>query len=256
MVMLVTAEMLWQILAEFRLNLVMARRYWFNHVSSFVIDVLFFYALVVSVERLGVATGPNLAALLLTYMAFQVIAEISMFFAFNLSDGAKTGVLEHLALARGGLLRQILFRALGDTAYMLFRQVFVLLLLALGLGVGLRATPWLPLGLLPLVLASMGFGLAIGALALYFKEITAFFSILRFLLLPYVLSMLRFEPCMVHLPFAPGVQLLRLGLTGEPLPLDLMGLALLQGLLFLALGFGALAWVYRLVRHKGILGRY
>ena len=74
--------------------------------------------------------------------------------------------------------------------------------------------------------------------------------------MPYFFYLVRFEPWMGHLPFAPGVHLLRLSLSGAEAPWDLLGLALFQGVLLFALGLWAMAYMYRLVRRRGILGRF
>lgn len=124
------------------------------------------------------------------------------------------------------------------------------------LGVRLTPAPWWPLGLLPLYLAALGFGLLMGATALYFKQVDAFFTIVQFLFLPYFFYLVRFEPWMTPLPFAPGAYLLRLAFTGEEVSPGLLLLALVQALLFLGVGLLAMAWVYAAVRRRGLLGRY
>ncbi|WP_460409502.1 ABC transporter, partial [Thermus antranikianii] len=169
---------------------------------------------------------------------------------------AQLGTLEHMALARGGLLRQLLLRALVQSLFGVLWSLLVLLPLALAFGVTLGPLARWPLGFLPLFLAALGFGLLMGATALYFKQVDEFFTIVQFLFLPYFFYLVRFEPWMAHLPFAPGVHLLRLSLSGAEAPWGLLGLALFQGLLLFALGLWAMAYMYRLVRRRGILGRF
>lgn len=135
-------------------------------------------------------------------------------------------------------------------------NLLTLLPLVLLLGVRLTPASWWPLGLLPLYLAALGFALGMGALALQFKRVEGFFTIVQFLFLPYFFSLVRFEPWMTHLPFAPGAYLLRLAFTGEEVSPGLLLLALVQALLFLGAGLFAMAWVYAAVRRRGLLGRY
>jgi ABC-2 type transport system permease protein len=107
-----------------------------------------------------------------------------------------------------------------------------------------------------LYLAALGFALGMGALALHFKRVEGFFTIVQFLFLPYFFSLVRFAPWMTPLPFAPGTQLLKLALTGEGAFPGLLLLAFVQALLFLGAGLFAMAWVYAAVRRRGLLGRY
>ncbi|GGN02601.1 hypothetical protein GCM10007092_16120 [Thermus composti] len=75
-------------------------------------------------------------------------------------------------------------------------------------------------------------------------------------MLPYFLSLSHWQPSMAYLPFAPGAHLVRLGLTGGAFDREVFLLALLQGVLLFAVGLWAMAAMYRLVRRKGILGRF
>ena len=250
--------MLWPLWSEFLLSWARTRRYWFNTLANLGGSLLYFYAILLGFSRLTPEEGRFLdpGPLLLVFTAFNLTLFTFQSIAYTVQGEAQLGTLEHMALARGGLLRQLLLRALVQSLSGVLWSLLVLLPLALAFGVALGPLARWPLGFLPLFLAALGFGLLMGATALYFKQVDEFFTIVQFLFLPYFFYLVRFEPWMGHLPFTPGVHLLRLSLSGAEAPWDLLGLALFQGVLLFALGLWAMAYMYRLVRRRGILGRF
>ena len=250
----------WQLWSELLLEWQLTRRYWFDTLAGLFATVIFFYSMVLGLENLtpeGLASlGLDVGPLLLVFVAFNLVVATFQYVAYNVQSEAALGTLEHLGLARGGLLWQLLLRSFVRGLTGLTTGLLVLFPLALLLKVKLAPAPWWPLGLLPLYLAALGFALGMGALALYFKRVDGFFTIVQFIFLPYFFSLVRFEPWMVPLPFAPGAYLLRLAFTGEEVSPGLLLLALVQAILFLGAGFLAIAWVYAGVRRKGLLGRY
>ncbi len=249
---------LWPLWSEFLLSWARTRRYWFNTLANLGGSLLYFYAILLGFSRLTPEEARFLdpGPLLLVFTAFNLTLFTFQSIAYTVQGEAQLGTLEHMALARGGLLRQLLLRALVQSLFGVLWSLLVLLPLALAFGVALGPLARWPLGFLPLFLAALGFGLLMGATALYFKQVDEFFTIVQFLFLPYFFYLVRFEPWMAHLPFAPGVHLLRLSLSGAEVPWGLLGLALFQGLLLFALGLWAMAYMYRLVRRRGILGRF
>ena len=250
--------MLWPLWSEFLLSWARTRRYWFNTLANLGGSLLYFYAILLGFSRLTPEEARFLdpGPLLLVFTAFNLTLFTFQSIAYTVQGEAQLGTLEHMALARGGLLRQLLLRALVQSLFGVLWSLLVLLPLALAFGVTLGPLARWPLGFLPLFLAALGFGLLMGATALYFKQVDEFFTIVQFLFLPYFFYLVRFEPWMAHLPFAPGVHLLRLSLSEAEAPWGLLGLALFQGLLLFALGLWAMAYMYRLVRRRGILGRF
>jgi ABC-2 type transport system permease protein len=104
-----------------------------------------------------------------------------------LRNDALQGTLEHLALARGGLLSQLFVRLAVQGAYIILQSLLVLLILVALTKVSLEITPWWPLGVGVVLLAAVGLSLLMGALGLYFKEIDNVFTLIQFILIPYFL---------------------------------------------------------------------
>ncbi len=248
--------MLNQLRAEVNLALASLRLYWVNNLVGLFVDVVYFYAILVAVRAVVQDALPNTSSLVLIYTALQLFLGFYVTIAFILREDAVQGTLEHLALARGGLVRQVLLRAGILGTLVLIQTSVILIILLLLTGQRLTFAPWWPLGLLPLVIAALGLALAMGALALYFRQISSFYTLVQFLLIPYFLSFTQWQPYMVYLPLAPTAHAMRLSLSGQPVPLDVYLGAFLQGVLLLLLGSFLLLRMYALVRRRGLLGRY
>jgi len=246
-----------QLKAEVILTIQVLRRYWFSNLVGFFVDLVYFYAILVAVRSLVPGENlPGTPSLILMYTVLQLTLGFYTSFYRFLRNDALQGTLEHLALARGGLLSQLFVRLAVQGAYIILQSLLVLLILVALTKVSLEITPWWPLGVGVVLLAAVGLSLLMGALGLYFKEIDNVFTLIQFILIPYFLSFIQWQPYMAYLPFAPGAHLVRLGLTGGDFDRGIFLLALFQGLFLFAAGLLAMVYMYRMVRRWGILGRF
>jgi ABC-2 type transport system permease protein len=246
-----------QLKAEVILTIQVLRRYWFSNLVGFFVDLVYFYAIFVAVRSLVPGENlPGTPSLILMYTVLHLTLGFYTSFYRFLRNDALQGTLEHLALARGGLLSQLFVRLAVQGAYIILQSLLVLLILVALTKVSLEITPWWPLGVGVVLLAAVGLSLLMGALGLYFKEIDNVFTLIQFILIPYFLSFIQWQPYMAYLPFAPGAHLVRLGLTGGDFDRGIFLLALFQGLFLFAAGLLAMAYMYRMVRRWGILGRF
>jgi len=246
-----------QLKAEVIFTIQVLRRYWFSNLVGFFVDLVYFYAIFVAVRSLVPGENlPGTPSLILMYTVLQLTLGFYTSFYRFLRNDALQGTLEHLALARGGLLSQLFVRLAVQGAYIILQSLLVLLILVALTKVTLEITPWWPLGVGVVLLAAVGISLLMGALGLYFKEIDSVFTLIQFILIPYFLSFIQWQPYMAYLPFAPGAHLVRLGLTGGDFDRGIFLLALFQGLFLFAAGLLAMVYMYRMVRRWGILGRF
>lgn len=246
-----------QLKAEVILTIQVLRRYWFSNLVGFFVDLVYFYAIFVAVRSLVPGENlPGTPSLILMYTVLHLTLGFYTSFYRFLRNDALQGTLEHLALARGGLLSQLFVRLAVQGAYIILQSLLVLLILVALTKVTLEITPWWPLGVGVVLLAAVGLSLLMGALGLYFKEIDNVFTLIQFILIPYFLSFIQWQPYMAYLPFAPGAHLVRLGLTGGDFDRGIFLLALFQGLFLFAVGLLAMVYMYRMVRRWGILGRF
>ena len=246
-----------QLKAEVILTIQVLRRYWFDNLVGFFVDLVYFYAIFVAVRSLVPGENlPGTPSLILMYTVLHLTLGFYTSFYRFLRNDALQGTLEHLALARGGLLSQLFVRLAVQGAYIILQSLLVLLILVALTKVTLEITPWWPLGVGVVLLAAVGLSLLMGALGLYFKQIDTVFTLIQFILIPYFLSFVQWQPYMAYLPFAPGAHLVRLGLTGGDFDRGIFLLALFQGLFLFAAGLLAMVYMYRMVRRWGILGRF
>jgi ABC-2 type transport system permease protein len=246
-----------QLKAEAILTIQVLRRYWFDNLVGFFVDLVYFYAIFVAVRSLVPGENlPGTPSLILMYTVLHLTLGFYTSFYRFLRNDALQGTLEHLALARGGLLSQLFVRLAVQGAYIILQSLLVLLVLVALTKVTLEITPWWPLGVGVVLLAAVGLSLLMGALGLYFKQIDTVFTLIQFILIPYFLSFIQWQPYMAYLPFAPGAHLVRLGLTGGDFDRGIFLLALFQGLFLFAAGLLAMVYMYRMVRRWGILGRF
>jgi|GEM_PF-143454 len=246
-----------QLQAEFIFTAQILRRYWFNNLVGTFVDLVYFYAILVAVRNLVPGENlPGTSSLVLIYAVLQLTLGFYVSVYHFIRTDALQGTLEHMALARGGLLYQLFMRLLAHGTVILGQTLLVLLILLALTGVTLKVTSWWPLGVGAVLLAAIGISLLMGALTLYFREINSLFTLIQFTLIPYFLSFIQWQPYMAYLPFAPGAHLVRLGLTGGEFDREIFLLALLQGLLLFGAGLWAMVSMYRLVRRRGVLGRF
>jgi hypothetical protein len=204
-----------QLKAEVTFTIQVLRRYWFDNLVGFFVDLVYFYAIFVAVRSLVPGENlPGTPSLILMYTVLHLTLGFYTSFYRFLRNDALQGTLEHLALARGGLLSQLFVRLAVQGAYIILQSLLVLLILVALTKVSLEITPWWPLGVGVVLLAAVGLSLLMGALGLYFKQIDTVFTLIPFILIPYFLSFIQWQPYMAYLPFAPGAHLVRLGLTG------------------------------------------
>lgn len=250
------AVVLRQLLTEATLLGAKVRLYWMDHLLGLFVDFIYFYAILVGIRVAVPGAEIRLDAVLLMYGVMQLVLGLLLLMPQDLMGEALRGTLEHLALARGGLLRLLFLRAGVNMLFILVRTTFLFAVLLLVTGVQLQPNPWWALCLPPLLLAGLGLALFLGGLTLIFRQVGNAVSFLQFLLIPYFLSLANWQPYMAYLPIAPAAQAANLALTRKTLDQGLLLLGLVQGVLLFLLGFFLLLWIYTLVRRRGIFGRF
>ena len=114
------------------------------------VGVLFFYAILIGLKSVTKTSLPDidLGSLLALYGVFQFTGALWRTFASNILNESLLGTIEHLSLARGGLLTQLTVRAfvlgLNGGLY----AAVVLLVLYWVSGISLQPSWWWPLGVL------------------------------------------------------------------------------------------------------------
>lgn len=151
---------------------------------------------------------------------------------------------------------QLLFRGASDSLFILFRTGVLLGVLLLLTGVSFNPEPS---GCLPGAFGGSGLGVFPGygcPRSLLQADPELFFTIIQFGLLLYFFSVVHWRDYMVYLPLAPAAHLLSRSFAGGEWTGWVAFSAFLQALLLVCFGLLALGYMHKLVRLRGILGRY
>lgn len=206
--------------------------------------------------------GERLEALVVSLIAWSLAFSLLSHTASNLAEEALAGLLEQLALTRPGLLGVVLVRALLSLLQIGLLVIPIVLAILLTSGAQLNFPPLTLLPLGTLAFGSLGLGLVLGGLALVYKRVGQLLGLLQFLFLG--LFLVRFEALAwpwnalgYLLPMTPSVAALRLLLGRSEAPgWDLLLLAGINALAYLALGIGFFQRALRRARQQGTLGTY
>jgi hypothetical protein len=113
-----------QLKAEVILTIQVLRRYWFGNLVGFFVDLVYFYAIFVAVRSLVPGENlPGTSSLILMYTVLHLTLGFYTSFYRFLRNDALQGTLEHLALARGGLLSQLFVRLAVQGAYIILQSL-------------------------------------------------------------------------------------------------------------------------------------
>ncbi|MDA0674740.1 MAG: ABC transporter permease, partial [Cyanobacteria bacterium] len=210
----------------------------------------------------GFNVGDRLDAVVVGYVLWTLVLYIINDIAIGLQSEAQTGTLEQVFLSPFGAPRVFLARAVASLALRLTLIVVIVVILMAITGSQLSFPPTLIFPLISLLTAGYGLAFAMGACALVFKRVQQVLGVFQFLLLFLLaapveewqgaLSWLRYL-----LPMLPSTGLLRDVMARDiGLNWGLWGLALANGLGYLALGLALFVWAERTAKRQGLLGGY
>jgi len=249
--------------AELKRTWIQFIRYPTEVISGIVIIMAVFYGLFASAQYMagpGFAFGDRLDAVVLGYALWTLIISVNNDIAINLQIEAETGTLEQVPPF--GAPRVFLARAFASLALRLVILMVVLLLLMGISGSRLAFPPTLLLPLASLLLAGYGLAFLMGAAALVFKRVQQILGIFQFLLLFLLAAPLEeatgpMQYLRFLLPMLPSTGLLR-DLMARGLSLDWFTytLALLNGLVYFALGMLVFRWAEATAKQRGSLSGY
>lgn len=240
-------------------------RYPAEVIAGLIITTSVFYGLFLSAKYMAgpsFAFGDRLDAVVVGYVLWTLNLYIINDIAIGLQSEAQTGTLEQVFLSPFGSPRVFFARAVASLA-MRFTLIIGVVLVLMGIsGSRLSFPVTLLFPLLSLVMAGYGFAFMMGACALVFKRVQQILGVFQFLLLFLLAAPLEEATgIMQHLrfllPMIPSTGLLR-DLMARNLGLDWLtfGLALLNGLAYLAIGLLLFRWAERTAKRRGSLSGY
>lgn len=252
-------------LAELKRGRIQFRRYLFESIGGIAIATLTFYGLFLSASYIagpGLKFGDRLDAIIVGYVLWTLVLFVMTSISGTLQREAQTGTLEQLFISPFSASQVFLSRAIADLLLQSGLICAILLIIMALTGRWLAFPLSLSLPLLTVLLGAYGISFAMGSLALIFKRVGQVSGIFQFGLL-FLMSIpteewtggMRLVGNL--LPMSPGAGLLR-DLMARQLPLDLpqLGIALINGGLYFALGICLFRWAERRVKRYGNLNDY
>ena len=253
------------LLAELTRAGIQFRRYLFEAIGGIVISTAVFYGLFLSASYIagpGLAFGDRLDAIIVGYVLWTLVLFIMANISGTLQREAQTGTLEQLFISPYSASQVFLARAVADLLLQagLIAAILVIIMALTGRWLAFPLSLWLPL--LTVLLGAYGLSFAIGSLALMVKRIQQVLGIFQFALL-FLLSVpteewtgnLRLLGDL--LPMSPGAGLLRNVMARQQaLDLHQLGIALVNGGVYFAIGLVLFRWAERYTKRHGNLSDY
>lgn len=252
-------------LAELKRGRIQFRRYLFESIGGIAIATFTFYGLFLSASYIagpGLQFGDRLDSIIVGYVLWTLVLFVMTSISGTLQREAQTGTLEQLFISPFSPSQVFLARALADLLLQSGLIWAILLIIMALTGRWLAFPPSLSLPLLTVLLGAYGISFTMGSLALIFKRVGQVSGIFQFALL-FLMSVpteewtgsMRIVGNL--LPMSPGAGLLRdLMARSQPLDLPQLGIALINGGLYFALGIFLFRWAERRVKRYGNLNDY
>lgn len=252
-------------LAELKRSWILLLRYATEALGGIVITTTVFYGLFLSARYIAGPTsqfGDRLDAIIVGYVLWTLTLFIINDVASRLQEEALSGTLEQIFLSPYPPTQIFLLRACASLSLQSVLIVSILLIILWLTNSQLAFPLLLILPLICVLLGAYGLAFAMGGLALIFKRVgqllgIAQFGLLFLLSVPLETEGVGLPGLQALLPMTMGAGLLR-NLMARQTGLDwgTLGLALINGLAYLALGLWLFRQAERLTKRRGRLGGY
>jgi len=238
-------------------------RYPTEIISGIAIISVVFYGLFLSAQyMLGPVAGfgDRLDSIVVGYVLWTLALYVVNDIANNIQGEARTGTLEQVFLSPFGAPKIFFARAVASVILRVALIAIILQILIVMTGSDLAFPMTLIWPFITLLLATYGFAFVMGSAALVFKQVQQVLPIFNFLLLFLLAAPTEEMGNTVVtrlLPMLPSTAVIRaLMARGEPLDGTQMLIALVNGLVYFALGLLVFRWAERQAKKRGILGGY
>lgn len=251
-------------LAELKRSWIQFKRYPTEAISGIVIFAAIFYGLFLSAKYVagpGLQFGDRLDSIIVGYVLWTLSTFILFDVAGNLQNEAQTGTLEQLFISPFNIRCILLFRAIASLLIQFFIIITILVIIMALTGRWLAFPITLLFPLVTLILSGYGLSFALGSLALILKRVQQLLGISQFVLL-FLLTVPTetwgsLKALGYIFPMSISAGLLRdLMARQHALDLPTLGLAVLNGVVYFAIGLALFQWAERETKRRGKLGGY
>lgn len=240
------------------------KRYPFNTISAIVTVYLVFLLFFLGYKFIG----GNQATFTRTTEGFIVgffiwtysIAAYSTL-SWGIIQEARTGTLEQLYMTPLGFETVSIYTVISNFIWSL---VWVLPILALMMVTTGRFLHFNLITLVPLLILTIasgyGIGFITGGLGLVFKKIQAFFQILQFIFVGFIVAPVDKLPILKILPFSLGTKLIARNMIDKlpiySMPIHDILILMANAIFYLAIGFSLFKVCEKIAKNRGLLGHY
>ncbi len=252
-------------LAELKRSWIQFKRYPIEALSGIIIFAAVFYGLFLSAKYIagpGLQFGDRLDSIIVGYVLWTLSTFILFDIAGNLQSEAQTGTLEQLFISPFNIRCVLLFRAITNLLiqFLIIIAILVIIMVLTRRWLAFPVTLLFPL--VTLILAGYGLSFALGSLALILKRVQQLLGIFQFVLL-FMLTVPTetwngsLKALGYALPMSISAGLLRdVMARQQALNLPTLGLAILNGVSYFAIGLVLFRWAEQETKRRGKLGGY
>jgi ABC-2 type transport system permease protein len=252
-------------LAELKRSWIQFKRYPAEAISGIIIFAAVFYGLFLSASYIagpGLQLGDRLDSIIVGYVLWTLATFILFDVAGTIQNEAQTGTLEQIFITPFSTRRVLLFRAIASLLIQLILIMVILLIIMALTGRWLSFPITLLFPLVTLILAGYGLSFTLGSLALVLKRVQQLLGISQFVLL-FLLTVPTetwtgsLKAIGYLLPMTISAGLLRdVMARQQSLDLPTLGFAVLNGIVYFAIGLTFFRWAERETKRRGKLGGY
>ena len=257
--------MLYLFVAELRRNWILLCRYPLQAISGMALMFCLFLGIFTGVSYAGGSEFPrdgHLGSVVVGYLLWNAVVFAMGEIAEGLQGEARIGTIEQLYLSTSSGVSIFLARAVASQTSTLLMTAGILGLLIAITDVRLRFPLELILPLVTAIAGAYGLGLIFGSMVMLFKKIGplvqfAQFGVLALVMVPFE----RIRPELANpfylLPLVPGAALMRnLMARGQAMDWTVLGIATINGGVYLCIGIFVFCWMERRTKSLGLLGSY
>ncbi|RDS82768.1 hypothetical protein DWU98_06345 [Dyella monticola] len=251
--------------AEMRKNIITIKRYPIESVLGAIVFTLFFMGIFFGSRYLAGGAQVSDQRLALTVATYVVWLTTTGLFAgpgAQISDDARTGILEQIFLAPCRFASFIVVRVFSGLVHHLVLVALVLSIICLFTGVRLHYSINALIPFLCVILASIGLGLLVAGYAMVVKRVQSLLSLGQFIMLALVAAPLgghggSFGMLTDLVPINPSAQMLgRLLSQHSAMSTTDYVICLTNGLAWFALGYVMLDRAVKVAKQRGLVSGY
>lgn len=245
-----------------RKGLILRYRYFFNTVGNFAMLYLLFLLIFFGGKRFAEqAVTQSIEGIIIGVFLFATAQVAFSRTAFDITNEAQWGTLEHLYMTPFGFDTVMLFKSIVNVLISFLLGLVLLILMMVTSNVYLDIYPLTitVLGLLTLS-SVIGLGFVVGSVAIIYKRVENVFNLMQFAFITFISVPVTEHVLLKVLPLTFGNHLIGVALTENlrlwELPLPDVAFLVVHALAYLLVGMGCVRYTSEVARARNALSHY